>query len=66
MDKTQKVIVVLLIVAILFSFTSLVLYTTLVTSLDPSQFYSGQIQEVETNTAGEIGITILPQTGGTE
>jgi hypothetical protein len=68
MDNSQKIIMVLLVAAILFSVASIILNVSLVMSLDPSQFRyleSERTQDKSVSSSGEVSLYIIPS-GGSE
>ncbi|HOW37012.1 MAG TPA: hypothetical protein PLK34_02085 [Candidatus Pacearchaeota archaeon] len=60
--ETQKIIVILLIVAIIFSVASILFNVTFVRNLDPSRLNYSQ---GGVKSSGQIGIEILPSSGAT-
>ena len=61
--ETQKIIVILLIVAIVFSVASVLFNLSFVRSLNPSKFNLTKLPEGK--TSGQIGIEIIPQSENT-
>ncbi len=59
--EAQKIIVILLVVAIIFSVASILFNVTFVNNLNPSRFNSSQSG---VKSSGQIGIEILSSSGG--
>ncbi|MBW6442712.1 hypothetical protein K0A97_02940 [Patescibacteria group bacterium] len=63
MKKTQKIIVLLLFLSILFSFASIMLNISLATNLNPSQFNLAGFSNSGISSQGNIGLSVLPSGG---
>jgi len=62
--ETQKIIVILLIVAIIFSVASVLFNVTFVRNINSSEIKTINLDEV--STGGNIGLEVLPQTNLTQ